>query len=324
MLVSAVRAAPTRSSAGPSRAPTTTSPGTAGWCAPSRPAAAIRRPLPVSARTRRRRRRKRRKRTPRGRRRGRGGHGDAAGEVAGAGDAGRALLDSGELHQLARLARRAEQIFGGPQDIEFGFDADGRLWLFQSRPITAMAARPPRGARLLGPGPVAETLPDALQPLEEDLWVVPMARGLTTALDIGASAPAAGCADCPSSPPSAAGRRPTWSCSGGGAAPPTGALPAEPDAGLPEAGRRLARGRLRLTLPQLAVDLLADVDRGLVAAPALRELTPPNSLGCSGGRAAPWSPARPRGARGALLHDERSGTAAADALAALAAGRARG
>ena len=52
-----------------------------------------------------------------------------------------------------------------------------------------MAARPPRGARLLGPGPVAETLPGRLTPLEEVLWVAPMARGLAAALDIGGSAP---------------------------------------------------------------------------------------------------------------------------------------
>ena len=88
-----------------------------------------------------------------------------------------ALLTPSELRRLARLARRARQVFGGPQDIDFGFGFDeegdqvggGRLWLFQSRPITAMAARPSRGARLLGPGPLAETLPEQLQPLEEDL-----------------------------------------------------------------------------------------------------------------------------------------------------------
>ncbi|WP_369257753.1 PEP/pyruvate-binding domain-containing protein [Streptomyces sp. R35] len=52
----------------------------------------------------------------------------------------------------ARLARHARRVFGGPQDIEFGFDEGGRLWLFQSRPITAMAARPPRGRNLaVGP-----------------------------------------------------------------------------------------------------------------------------------------------------------------------------
>ncbi|MFI1332395.1 PEP/pyruvate-binding domain-containing protein [Streptomyces sp. NPDC020845] len=65
-------------------------------------------------------------------------------------------LTRAELHRLARLAHRVEQAIGGPQDIEFGFDEDGGPWLFQSRPITAPAGRPARGARLLGPGPVGE------------------------------------------------------------------------------------------------------------------------------------------------------------------------
>ncbi|MFI9765443.1 PEP/pyruvate-binding domain-containing protein [Streptomyces sp. NPDC052415] len=104
-----------------------------------------------------------------------------------------APLTRGELFRLARLARQARRVFGGPQDIEFGFDAEGRLWLFQSRPITAMAGRPARGARLLGPGPVAETLPDQLQPLEEDLWVVPMARGLWPPRWTSAAPHRAGC-----------------------------------------------------------------------------------------------------------------------------------
>ncbi|MFF4357577.1 hypothetical protein [Streptomyces sp. NPDC001604] len=71
--------------------------------------------------------------------------------------------------------------------MEFGFDADGMLWLFQSRPITAMPARPPRGGRA-GPGLVAEPLPGVLQPLEEDLWVAPMSHAITLALDIAGAA----------------------------------------------------------------------------------------------------------------------------------------
>lgn len=98
-------------------------------------------------------------------------------------------LDRRRTARPVGLARRAEWVYGGPQDVEFGFDGAGRLWLFQARPITAMAARPPRGARLLGPGPVAETLPGVLQPLEEDLWLAPMNQGLTLALDIAGAVP---------------------------------------------------------------------------------------------------------------------------------------
>ncbi|WP_316043402.1 PEP/pyruvate-binding domain-containing protein, partial [Actinomadura sp. CNU-125] len=64
-----------------------------------------------------------------------------------------------QLRRLARLAARTAQVFGGPQDVEFAFDRTGRLWLLQSRPVTALAPLPARGAALLGPGPVAETLP---------------------------------------------------------------------------------------------------------------------------------------------------------------------
>ncbi|MFD9075869.1 hypothetical protein ACFVZ2_38650, partial [Streptomyces lasiicapitis] len=78
---------------------------------------------------------------------------------------------------------------GGPPHSEVGSAADDRLWLFQTRPITAMPAVPPRRARLLGPGPVAETFPGVLQPLEEDLWLAPMSYGLTLALDVTGSAP---------------------------------------------------------------------------------------------------------------------------------------
>jgi pyruvate,water dikinase len=58
-----------------------------------------------------------------------------------------------QLIRLVTMAKKTERLFGGPQNIEFGFDGEGRLWLFQARPITAMTRRPPRGARLRGPRP---------------------------------------------------------------------------------------------------------------------------------------------------------------------------
>ncbi|GGP66399.1 PEP/pyruvate-binding domain-containing protein [Saccharothrix coeruleofusca] len=66
---------------------------------------------------------------------------DMATLVTGARDAltpARALL-------VAELARHVEQRFGRPQDIEWAF-ADGRLWLLQARPITALPDPPPRPA----------------------------------------------------------------------------------------------------------------------------------------------------------------------------------
>ncbi|WP_406127929.1 PEP/pyruvate-binding domain-containing protein [Streptomyces sp. NBC_00989] len=251
-----------------------------------------------------------------------------------------ALLTSSELRRLARLARRVRQVFGGPQDIEFGFGFDedevrggdevggggGRLWLFQSRPITAMAVRPSRGARLLGPGPVAETLPGRLQPLEEDLWVAPMARGLTAALDIAGSAP----------------RRllrtvPVVTAVGGwaaadlrllGAAPPGHRWLAllNPAPGARRLGAAWRVGRLTAALPGLAANLVADVDRRLAQIPAPGGLPGPDlAAQLRWTRAALVSLHAQEALAGALLREPpKSRTAAGAALTALAETRALG
>lgn len=52
------------------------------------------------------------------------------------------VLDDVQLLSVVRSALRAEELFGSPQDIEFAFDARGKLWLLQSRPVTAVAAGP--------------------------------------------------------------------------------------------------------------------------------------------------------------------------------------
>ncbi|MEO3750059.1 PEP/pyruvate-binding domain-containing protein [Streptomyces sp. B6B3] len=183
------------------------------------------------------------------------------------------LLRPAELRRLAALARRAAHVFGGPQDIEFGFDErTGTLWLFQSRPITAMAPRPERRARLLGPGPVAETLPGVLQPLEEDLWVVPMAHGLALALDLAGAAPRRRLRTVPVV--STVGGRAVADLTLLGVAPRRRRLLAALNP-LPGA-RRLAAawrvGRLHGALPGLATALTADVDR------ELSETPPPTAL----------------------------------------------
>ncbi|SED23021.1 pyruvate, water dikinase [Streptomyces sp. 3213] len=249
-----------------------------------------------------------------------------------------ALLTPSELRRLARLARRARQVFGGPQDIEFGFDGSevgsdvggevgsGRLWLFQSRPITAMAVRPPRGARLLGPGPVAETLPEQLQPLEEDLWVTPMARGLAAALDIAGSAP----------------RRllrtvPVVTTVGGWAAADLRLLGAvaprhrwlallNPAPGARRLGAAWRVGRLTAALPGLAADLVADVDRRLTQVPAPGELPGPDlAATLRRTRAVLVSLHAQEALAGALLPEPpKARTAAGAGLSALAGTRALG
>ncbi|MGI5374595.1 PEP/pyruvate-binding domain-containing protein [Streptomyces sp. CA-251387] len=264
-----------------------------------------------------------RRRSPRG---SRGPQAFASGNPHAASAEGGSLLTRAELFRLARLARRVRRVFGGPQDVEFGFDADGQLWLFQSRPITAMAARPARGARLLGPGPVAETLPEQLGPLEEDLWVAPMARGLAAALDIGGTAP----------------RRllksvPVVTTVAGRAAADLRLLGAVPPrhrrlAWLNPApgARRLAAawrvGRLASSLPGLAADLVADVDRRLAEIPS-----PGGLSGAALAAELRWtrrvlvSLHAQEALAGALLDEPpKSGTAAGTALAALAEARARG
>jgi pyruvate,water dikinase len=47
-------------------------------------------------------------------------------------------IDAGTALRIAALARAAADHFGGPQDIEWALDGDGRLFLLQARPITAL------------------------------------------------------------------------------------------------------------------------------------------------------------------------------------------
>ncbi|MGN9818395.1 PEP/pyruvate-binding domain-containing protein [Streptomyces sp. SD11] len=234
------------------------------------------------------------------------------------------LLGACELRRLARLARQARGVFGGPQDIEFGFDTAGRLWLFQSRPITAMAARPARGARLLGPGPVAETLPDQLEPLEQDLWVSPMARGLAAALDIGGTAPRRHLRTSPVV--TTVGGRAAADLRLLGAVPPRhrwlSLLNPAPGA------RRLAAawrmGRLTAALPGLATDLVADVDRRLAETPPPDRLTRRELVAAlRWTRTALVSLHAQEALAGALLPEPRA-TAAGTALTVLAEARAVG
>lgn len=59
-------------------------------------------------------------------------------------------LDEDEARQVARAAIQVEQHFGRPQDIEFCFDAERRLFLLQSRPITNLEELgPAAGNRLV-------------------------------------------------------------------------------------------------------------------------------------------------------------------------------
>ena len=47
------------------------------------------------------------------------------------------VLDDDEVRQVAELGVRIEEHYGSPQDTEWAIDADGEVWMLQSRPITA-------------------------------------------------------------------------------------------------------------------------------------------------------------------------------------------
>ena len=106
------------------------------------------------------------------------------------------ILTRQHRHHLARTARRAERVFGNPQDIEWLIDTAGATWFLQSRPVTAAPKeqdrRDERHGSRFGPGPLAETFPAPLRPLEADLWITSLRTGITRALrTVGAVSPAA-------------------------------------------------------------------------------------------------------------------------------------
>jgi phosphohistidine swiveling domain-containing protein len=51
-------------------------------------------------------------------------------------------LSPDQLRELQRTGQRVQRALGSPQDIEFAYDAEGTLWLLQSRPITTLFPLP--------------------------------------------------------------------------------------------------------------------------------------------------------------------------------------
>ena len=88
-----------------------------------------------------------------------------------------AVLSEAETAALAAYGTRIDNHFGAPQDIEWA-RADGRFWILQSRPITALPeveAAPPMDWTVPEPtamyvrASIVEQLPDPLSPLFADL-----------------------------------------------------------------------------------------------------------------------------------------------------------
>jgi len=197
---------------------------------------------------------------------------DRRGRIRGAAE-GPAVLDRRRLRRLARMARTAERNFGGPQDIEWAFDGDGRLWLLQSRPVTAAGDSARATGPTFGPGPVAETFPDPLSPLEDDLWAPPLRAAMRSALALAGTVPSRRLA-----------ASPVVAAVGGRLAVDLDLLAArEPASSVlrrldprPPARRLVAAwrvGRLRAALPALAGDLVARADADLLSLDALDGLS---------------------------------------------------
>ncbi|HVE45911.1 MAG TPA: PEP/pyruvate-binding domain-containing protein [Acidimicrobiales bacterium] len=174
-------------------------------------------------------------------------------------------VNRGDLRSLSRLAAQVAEVFGGPQDVEWAIGDDGTLHLLQSRPITAVGGEARATGPILGPGPVAETFPDPLTPLEEDLWVASLRVGLAEALSLVGAASHRQVAASPVVV--TVGGRVAVDLALMGQAPVRRKFLASLDPRPP--ARRLHAswkvGRLRAALPELAKDLLDEVDRQLLA-----------------------------------------------------------
>jgi rifampicin phosphotransferase len=94
-------------------------------------------------------------------------------------------IDAGQARQVAGLARRAEALFGAPQDLEWAIAAD-RVFLLQARPITALPEpvtwSPPSSGWWLRNFRLGEWLPEPVTPLFAG-WLLPvLERGVARAM----------------------------------------------------------------------------------------------------------------------------------------------
>lgn len=229
---------------------------------------------------------------------------------------------AGLRRRLASLARRAERVFGGPQDIEWAADHAGRVTLLQSRPITTLHG--PVTGPVLGAGPVAETFPDPLSPLEKDLWLWPLRDGLRTALELTAAAPASRIRKSPIV--TAIDGLPVVDLDLLSADAPRGGLLRKLDP-RPPARRLVAAwrvGRVTAALPGLARDLVERVDADLADVPRLDELSNRSLIAVLENGRRFLSTLHGYEALAGMLARDRSGTptAASMALSALAQARA--
>ncbi len=247
---------------------------------------------------------------------------DRSGRVLSRSGAAQPALSRRRRRALVSLERRSRDLFGGPQDIEWGIH-DDRVVLLQSRPVTAVGAV--AVGPLLGPGPVAETHPDPLDTLELDLWVPPLRDAMHEVLVLLGQTGRRRLA-----------RRPavhvverqvavdlvvTGDATGG-----RGRLARALD---PRPGLRRLRaawrvGRLRAALPTLGWQLVHRVDEELARIPALDQLDDEHLTRLLRNGADHLRAVHAHEMLAGGLLDDPGTTAADAALDALAAGRTRG
>lgn len=177
-------------------------------------------------------------------------------------------LDRSLLRSIVALGDGLAEEFGGPQDVEWAWH-DGALVVLQSRPVTTEVRGVPSGP-VYGPGPVAETFPEVLSPLEIDLWVPPLREGVREALRISGAV----------SERQLDARELVVTVDGQVALDleVTGEIEASTTFG-ERLGARIRRlrsawrvGRLRVALPVLAHDVVVRADRDLEQVPPFEEL----------------------------------------------------
>ena len=85
------------------------------------------------------------------------------------------VLSSGEMEELARQARKAEELLGHPLDMEWALDEEGRLHWLQARPITTLPGDLNELDTVMDPadvittGNISEMMPGAVCPLTVDV-----------------------------------------------------------------------------------------------------------------------------------------------------------
>jgi pyruvate,water dikinase len=173
-------------------------------------------------------------------------------------------LSAAVRRRLARLATATRRLFGGPADIEWAATGS-QVWLLQARPVTTGPPPVGRGPRM-GPGPVAETFPVPLAPLEQGLWLPPLREGIAEALRLTGAASARTIRSSP-----VVGAIDGWAVAdldliqGPGRSLWRILDPRGPARRL---GASWTVGRLRRALPAVAARMVAETDAHLAAVPA--------------------------------------------------------